>query len=430
MPRLAVVVAILAVAGCHSSKPRPSPVEASAAPGSVLAHAGPVAAARFSRPIAAIRAPSGVTLIAGLVVPTGVIAVTAIGPDGATRWTHDAVTGVSWSANATLNVFPARGGAVVVWRGLRGGQQGTVAAEVALDGRVDAAPYPVGAAACATDTELAWVDHGSKGTWLVKTRAFGGPASATALTLPEDRDPALLCGAKSVFALGDGDDDVTLQTVTGTAHGASVRVVQDSDFRGDEERGHEAYAVGDVLGLVRFGLSGSVAAREVVDLHPTPWRRFGRKLTESDDVALVDADAHLAVVAFTHVLGSGGDEAGTTVEAFAWERSGSREASYRLAPVDAAHARGPFWSGAVPGGIVVGWVERSAREEAGSAPSVGMAYRVVSLDGLGEIHRVERSADELVDAGCDDAHCYAVALARAAGEDGGQPEVAAVLAYP
>jgi len=59
-----------------------------------------------------------------------------------------------------------------------------------------------------------------------------------------------------------------------------------------------------------------------------------------------------------------------------------------------------------------------------------MAYRVVSVDAVGDLHRLEQPADELVDAGCDDAHCYAVRARAAAGEDGGQPEVAAVLAYP
>jgi hypothetical protein len=59
-----------------------------------------------------------------------------------------------------------------------------------------------------------------------------------------------------------------------------------------------------------------------------------------------------------------------------------------------------------------------------------MAYRVVSGETVGELKRVALAADELVDAGCDDARCYAVALERKAGEDGGQPEVAEVVAYP
>jgi hypothetical protein len=369
-------------------------------------------------------------MIAGLVVPTGTISVTALGANGATQWTHDVITGVLWSANATLSVLPSKGGAIVVWRGLRNGQEVTVAAEVSLDGKIEGEPYPIGAAACVTDTDLAWIDHGPKGTWLVRTRPFGAPSSRVDLTLPEDREPALLCGTHSVFALGDGDDDVTLSTVGATPHSTPLRVQRDADFRGDEERGHEVYSVGDALGIVRFGLTGSVATREVVGREPSPWRRFGKKLTEGDDVALVDADAHGAIVVFTHEPGAGSDDAGSTVEALAWERSGPRDASHTLAPADASRVRGPFWSGAVPGGIVVGWAERGARADAGHAPILGMAYRVVSVDAPGELHRIGQPADELVDAGCDDVRCYAVALARASGEDGGQPEVAAVLAYP
>jgi len=430
MRRPAAVLAVLAITGCHSTKSPPAPVDAGPNTATVASHGGAIPPARFSRPIAAVREPGSLTLIAGLVVPTSAIAVTALAADGSTRWTRDAITGVTWSANATLNVLASPNGAIVVWRGLRSGQEVTVASEVSLDGKVAGDPYPVGAAACATTTSLAWVDHGPKGTWLVKTRPFASPEAAVGLTLPEDRDPALLCGAHNVFALGDGDDDVVLNVLTAPAHPVRVRVLVDSEFKGDEERGHEAYAVGDDLGFVRFGLAGSVAAREVASGQASPWRRFGQKLAEGDDVVLVDADARAAVVAFTHEPGASDDTGGSTVEALAWERAGTKSVSYRLAPADAAHARGPFWSGAVPGGVVIGWAERSARADGGRAPIVGMAYRVVSVETLGEIHRIERAADELVDAGCDETRCYTVALARSQGEDGGQPEVAAVLAYP
>jgi hypothetical protein len=432
MRRFAAVLAVVgAFAGtaCHS-KSRPAGPDANRTAATIVSRGGPVSPARFSRPLAAIRAPGSVTLIAGLVVPSSAIALTALGADGATRWTHDVITGVLWSANATLSVLPSKGGAIVVWRGLRGGQEVTVAVGVSLDGKMDGEPYPVGAAACVTDTDLAWVDHGPKGTWLVWTRAFGAATSVVDLTLPEDRDPAMLCGTRTVFALGAGDDDVTLSTVGATPHATPLRVQKDADFRGDEERGHEVYAVGDALGIVRFGLSGSVATREVVGRELAAWRRFGKKLALGDDLALVDADVRNAVLVYTHDPAAGSDDGGSTVEAFVWERSGTREASQTIAPADASRVRGPFWSGAVPGGIVVGWAERGAHADAGHAPILGMAYRVVSVDAVGDLHRLEQPADELVDAGCDDARCYAVALARAAGEDGGQPEVAAVLAYP
>ena len=429
MRTLAALVVVAALVGCHSSS---SP---SAAPGaSASAPAAPSSApregpARFSRPIAAAHAPGGGTFVAGLVVPRGAVAVTALAADGTTRWTRDVISGVTWSANATLNVLASKTGAVVVWRGPRGGQEPTLGAKVDNDGKVDGEPFPVGAAACATEGDLAWIDRGSRGLWLVRTQPFASASPVLALTLPEDRDPSLLCGLHRVFALADGEDDVLLSAWGAGARTTPVKIVQDTDFRGDEERGHEVYAAGDAIGVVRIGLAGSVASREMAADRPSPWRRFGRKLTDKDDVTLVDADAHTALLVFTRDA-STDVQAASSVEALAWERGGTRDASYTLAAPDASRVRGPFWSGAVKGGVVVGWAERSARLDPGGAPILGLAYRVVSIDALGEPQRIDRPADELVDASCDDTRCYAVALARAPGEDGGQPEVAQVLAYP
>ncbi len=387
--------------------------------------------ARFSRPIAAVEVPPGVTFVAGLVVPRGAIAVTLLGPDGATRWTREVIPGVTWSANATLSVLRSREGAVVVWRGLHGKEETTLAAAVDVDGKVQGELFAVGAAPCATDVDLAWVDHGPKGTWQVKARGPGAGGPTVALTLPEDREPVLYCGPHSVFGLGDGDDDVTLTTFRAGARSATMRVIDDADFRGDEERSHELYSVADALGIVRVGQGGTVAVREVTADHRSPWRRMGRKLTEGDDVTLVDADSHVATLAFTRDTSAAGDVTGTSsVQALAWDRAGTREASYELAAPDPSRVRGPFWSGAVTGGVVIAWAERPSRGRPGDAPIMGLTYRVVALDALGESHHVDRRADELVDAGCDDVHCYAVALVRAEGEDGGQAEAAEVLRYP
>lgn len=428
MPRSVVFWAAL-LFGCHSSKT--GSATADAAPRTVVPPSSAASpAARFSRPIAAARSTAGDTLVAGLVVADAAIAVTALAPDGTTRWTRPLITGVAWGANSALSVLTSGDRAVVVWRGAREGQQVTVAATIMADGTAASDPFPVGPAACTTSSDLAWIEHGTKGTWVVKTRALSGRVAKPALTLPEDREPALLCTPHAVLAFGDGDDDVTLSTTADAVAARPVRVIQDAEFRGDDERGHEVYAVSDVVGLVRIGLSGSVATREVRERHPGPWRRFGRKLGEADDLTLVDADATQALLAFTH--DTGGPEGGgrTSLEGFLWERGGTREESVQLAPPDGTYERGPFWSGAVPVGIVVAWALRGVRADAGQAPVLGLAYRTVSLGALGDLHRIARPADDLVDAGCDDSRCYAVALTRAANEDGGQPEALAVLAYP
>jgi hypothetical protein len=432
MRTLAAWLVVVAVVGCRSSKGQPTVTDAApVASASSTAAVDATAPARFSRPVAAAAA-GGATLVAGLVVPRGVIAMTALGPDGATRWTRDVIPGVAWSGNSALSVLRSKTGAVVVWRGLRGGQVQTVAVAVEVDGKIEGELFPVGAAACTTMDELAWVEHSPTGSWLVKTQPFGTATATLALTLPEDRDPALLCAAHTGFGFAEGEDDVLMGSWRPATHGLPLRVIQDSDFKADEERGHELYTVGDVLGVVRVGSGGSVAAREVTQGHPTSWRRLTHKLAEGDDVALVDADAHAAVLAFSHdASAAGNDVTGqSSVQAIVWEREGGREVGYQVAPPDAGRVRGPFWSGAVTGGVVVGWVERGGRADGGGAPISAMAYRLLSLDSLGESHRVERPADDLVDAGCDDVRCYAVALARGAGEDGGQPEVVQVIAYP
>ncbi len=59
-----------------------------------------------------------------------------------------------------------------------------------------------------------------------------------------------------------------------------------------------------------------------------------------------------------------------------------------------------------------------------------MGYVLIAGDAPGELHRIARPADDIVDAGCDDARCYAVALVRGAAEDGTSPEAVTVLAYP
>jgi hypothetical protein len=433
MKRVLLALAVIVTAACHGKRTQPAPVADAARSAIVVRDASAVAPARFSRPVAAGHASSGVTFVAGLVAARGVVAITALAPDGATLWTRDAITGVTWSSNATVAVIPSPRGAFVVWRGPRANLDVTTAASFDGEGNALEEPFTVGAAACATDSELAWAERGTKGTWLVKARAFGATTQTTAIAVPEERDPVVLCGAHRLFAFGDGDDDVTLTSWERGVRAPSLRVMEDVEFGSDEERGHEVYAVGDVVGIVRVGAGGSVTAREVTGDKRSAWRHLGRKLTEGDDVTLVDADARMAILAFTRDTSAPGDVVSqSSVLVLAWERAGTGDWTNELAPSDALRTRGPFWSGAVAGGVVVGWAERSARADAG-APVVGMAYRLVSSEptgSLGELRRVDRPADDLVDAGCDDAHCYAVALARRAGEDGGQPEVAEVLRYP
>ena len=72
------------------------------------------------------------------------------------------------------------------------------------------------------------------------------------------------------------------------------------------------------------------------------------------------------------------------MQALVWERAGTRNVTYELAAPDASRVRGPFWSGAVTGGVVIAWAERPSRARPGDAPILGLTYRVESIDALGD----------------------------------------------
>jgi hypothetical protein len=91
---------------------------------------------------------------------------------------------------------------------------------------------------------------------------------------------------------------------------------------------------------------------------------------------------------------------------------------------------GPFFTGALGDAVSVAWVERVPVAGKARAPIAGLAHRTVNAAGApGELVRAEQPADALVDAGCDGARCYAVALARRAGMDAMIPGLARVLRY-
>ena len=76
--------------------------------------------------------------------------------------------------------------------------------------------------------------------------------------------------------------------------------IRDVDFGEDEEREHEAFTVGDALGIVRISASGGIAMREVPRAGPVaPWRTLKHKLSQDDDVVAVDGDASATFVVFT-----------------------------------------------------------------------------------------------------------------------------------
>jgi hypothetical protein len=202
--------------------------------------------------------------------------------------------------------------------------------------------------------------------------------------------------------------------------------MKDRDFA-DEEREHDTFVVGDTLGLVRVGQSGTVSVREVgVEL--SPWRRLDAKLTSADDVVAADGDPDTTTLVYTRDDGACDGPGAPSVHAVQVSKKGPSEPSFDVAPAACDRDLGPFYTGTLGDTFVVAWVERALVRAPGEPPIVGLAYRTITGARLGELRRVPRPADEIVDAGCDDKRCYAAALVRRAPDV--QPGVVEVLAYP
>jgi hypothetical protein len=430
-----VVTSVLALGACKRTGGVPPSADAgSPARSQVPAPALSSQAAtspRFSRPIAATHVEGGGVVVAGLVVPHSSIGVARLAPDGATRWATEILAGVKWSANAALYASAAGESAAIAWRGLRDGGVVTQLVSFSPSGTPRGSPWDVGAAACGTGEALAWIERARGGT-RVRMRAWTAPSPDDVATLPADRDPSVVCGTHRVLALGEGDDDITAVTIDGPDAAAPPRViVRDRDFSGDEEREHDEYTVGDALGIVRIGKAGAIAVRELVDQTVSPWRKVAHKLAEADDVVAVDADPHSVLIVFTRDQSSKcSGTAASSVHVLRLERGGEGETLLDVAPGECGRELGPFWTGALAGSFVVAWPERSPKGDSKTAPISGLAYRTIVRDALGDLRRVVRASDDLVDAGCDQDRCYAVALVRAPGTDDSLPEAVETISYP
>lgn len=445
VPLLLVPAALTGGCTCGSkSPPESSPPPASSSTASAgasrspMASGAPVAApldsAVFSAPIAATRA-GHVDVVAGLVATAGVVRVMAL-VGGKPAWAVDALGDVSWAPDAELRLRPAGDGVALVWRGPRAGKTGRALVLLGPHGESRGGPTEIGAAICSTADGLAWIDPRASGPARVMARRWTEASAHEVVAVSADRDPGLVCGYYAVVVLGDGDDDLTATSfVPGGAAAQAPRVVsRESDFGEDEEREHDAFAVGDDLGLVRVGLSGVVSLREVPHGGgPGPWKKLKQTISPDDDVVAVDGDADATLVVFTHDADDacpGISSTAESVRALRVDRKTGTEAILDSAPADCDRSPGPFWIAPSPGGPTVAWVERSAKASTVTAPIAGVALRTVSPAGSVKPRRIDLRADAVSDSGCDDAGCSIAALQRAQDADGMQPEAIAAFGYP
>jgi hypothetical protein len=402
----------------------------------------------LSAPIAAARSGADV-VVAGLDVPSRSIRVQRISASDAVVAERMVFEGVAWSSDSDLKVIAASDGVAVTWRGLRGGklvrQLLVLGADLAPRGEA----VDVAAGSCATQDAL-WFTDGKR----VHRRPWSG--SATHSELPKDKDAALVCGAHRAFALLDEDEGTTLlalggggeadggkadaggasasSTIVGAA--ASLSVLKESEFGEDEQRERAEFTVGDDLGVVRLATSGAVALREIRAGALGPLRKLKTAIGRDDDVVAVDASLRVVVIVFTEDAGEacaaegGAMSPSTRVKALRVDRATLEESTVELSPGACGREVGPFFTGALGDAVSVAWVERVPVAGKARAPIAGLAHRTVNAAGApGELVRAEQPADALVDAGCDGAHCYAVALARRTGMDAMIPGLARVLRY-
>jgi hypothetical protein len=423
---------------CGASSPATSAgasasVSASSAPPPPAASAGGGDSSSFSAPVAGARSGGG-DVLAGLVAKAGVVRV--IGLSGGTMaWTSDALKDVAWTPDAEIVLQPANGGFALVWRGMHAGKTGRTLVLLGPAGQVKDPPVDIGPAFCVTHAGVAWIEPHSTGSARVMARGWAEAAPRQVGSVPTDRDPALACGDHDVVILGDGDDDLTMAPLTpGDAanHPATV-ALRDSDFGDDEEREHDAYTVGDDLGIVRVASSGAVAIRDYPrGAAPAPWRRLKHTIPADDDVVAVDGDADATLIVYTQDAEDACPGVGSTAEAvhaLRVARKSGEETLLDLAPADCARSPGPFWIAATPLGQAIGWIERTAKGAATSAPIAGASFRLITAGGV-QSRRIEQAADALVDAGCDAKGCSLAALVRPADADGMQPESLRAVAYP
>jgi hypothetical protein len=390
----------------------------------------PPSEAVFSAPIAATTAGL-LRVAAGLVVADRVIRVRATRA-GSVVWTADVMHGATWAPDVDLRLMPALDGVAVLWGSGSGARTMVI---LGPHGEPLEQPFLVGTSACATTDGIAWVDPHRAGPPKVRARRWREGAVHDAVSLPVDRDPALVCGDHVVFVLGDGDDDLTVTAfVPGEKDTAPPRVaLRDGDFGSDDEREHEPYTYGDTLGLVRVGASGTVSMREISRAGaPSPWRTLKHKLGQEDDVVAVDGDGASTLVVLTRDAEDKCPGAGSNavaVRALRVERSSGAESLVDLAAPDCDVSPGPFWVAPAPRGLAVAWTERAGHLAAGAAPVRRLAVRSIAPDGV-KATGTDVSADALADGTCDESGCFAAVLRREGDNDAMTPESIGSVPYP
>ena len=342
--RILWVAALGTIGGCTCGRKDATPADASeaTAPSAIVSAVPALDPARFSAPIAAARLPGGAVVAAGLVVPSKAVAATRLEADGRTAWTREVLRGVAFGADAEVRVHAAGDGAAIVWRGTRDGKRVRQLVFVGADGVVRGDPLDIGAASCATEQHVAWIERGDTGASRVRGRKNADGAVEDLLSVHKDREALLVCTDKRVFALGEGEDDAELVASGG---GGPWTVLREQDYTGDDElREHLEYVSGDDVGVVRLTHGGALHFREVRQGTLTPWKKVSVGIPRDDDVVAVEAASGFVVAIYTRdeLEACDGDAHGVSIHAVRFDRKTGEGTHSLLTPVACGKEVGPF----------------------------------------------------------------------------------------
>jgi hypothetical protein len=431
------VVALLALIGCLSCRSKAAVRHDSADSATQAVVPGPdvrtaaISDAVFSAPIAAVRV-GHTSFVAGLVAAGGLLRVVGMG-EGPARWTADLAPGIAWAPDADIKLLAAGDGVAVSWKGFAG-KSARMLAVLGPHGEARGEPIEIGAGVCTTIDGVAWFAPGRAGPARVRARRWSESESHDVVAVSSDRDPSLVCGDRTVFVLGDGDEDLTVSTfVPGEPARPPTILIRQADFGDDDEREHDTYTVGDDLAVVRIGAAGAVSMRELPrGRAPTAWRKLKRSLSQDDDVVAVDGDPHSTILVYTREAEGACAGVGSTAEgvrALRVDRESGDEAPLELAPPDCDRTLGPFWVASASGTPVVVWIERGTKAAPKAPPIRGLGVGRFRADGGGP-SSISIAADALANEGCDETGCFLAALVRGPDGDVMRPGPIVVVNYP
>ncbi len=389
------------------------------------AAAAPVDAAivadALSAPIGGAHLSGGGLLVAGVDRTSKTLRVGRLDAQGRISEARTVLSEIALSKDAEVRVFGGPGaGATVLWRGLHRGRFARTLVRLGPDLSPMGESVEIPGQPCVTRDAI-WTLDGQR----VTARPLDG--AAFDVTLPNDDDVSLVCSASRAYAVIDQDEGASAMVLT-KGRSEPKSFFRERDFGDDEQRERAEYLVGEDLGFVRIGSTGSVVVRELSASALRAQRMLKTRLPKDDDVVAVEASDSTLVIVYTEEAsgscrahGSGDESVSTKVMALVVDRRSNAEKTLELAQGSCGHELGPFFTGTLGDRVTVAWGEHASGIGHARAPLVAVNRATIggSLSDAGPAtrERTELQADALVDVGCDGTVCELVAVSTSSSEE-------------